>query len=149
MIAISLWSCYQFLVILIILFMLTKSWNLVSIGQNCLGTAHPHAKLTLVTVLIDPPSYWSPNITLGTQPSLVPHLIGSPNVALVTGFSLVPHHIGPPRKPWLHFSLPPPILLIPQCDTLVTQFSLVSYFIDPPPQCNLGYTVFNLIGPQT
>ena len=33
MIAIYLWSCYLFLVILIILFNQTKSWNLVWFGQ--------------------------------------------------------------------------------------------------------------------
>ena len=47
-------------------------------------------------VLIGPPSHWSPNVTLSTLFSLVPHLIGPPNVTLVIQFSLVSHLIGPP-----------------------------------------------------
>ena len=44
MIAISLWSCYQFLVILAPFSLQTMSWNFISIGQNSFGTANPHGK---------------------------------------------------------------------------------------------------------
>ena len=47
------------------------------------------------TVLIGPPSHWSPNATLISQ------------------FSLVPHLIGPRMRPWLHSSHWSPISLIP------------------------------------
>ena len=100
------------------------------------------------TVLIGPPSHWSPSLTPSTLLfSLVPHLIAppppprnlsypaligppsywSPNVTLVIQFSLVPHLIAPPPPP------PPPV-------TFPSLLSLVSLV----PQCNPGYTV--LIG---
>ena len=83
------------------------------------------------TVLIGPPSHWSPSLTLSTL------------------FSLVPHLIGPPMRPWLHSSHWSPISLVPQSNpfytvltgppsqwspnaTLITQFSLVPHLIGPP-----------------
>ena len=52
-------------------------------------------------VPIDRPSHWSPNVTLVTQLSLVPHLIGYglPLVTFPTLLSLVPHLIGPISGP--------------------------------------------------
>ena len=167
------------------------------------------------TVLIGPPSHWSPDVTPAIHFSLVPHLIGppmqpwlymshwppismvpqcnpgytvligppshwSPNVILVIQFSLVPHLIGPPMQPWLYMSHWSPISMVPQCNPgytvligppsqwshnviLVIQFSLVPHLIGPTmqpwlymshwspismvPQCNPGYTV--LIGPPS
>ena len=81
------------------------------------------------TVLIGPPSHWSPNVTLNIQFSLiVPHLIGppmrpwlhsshwSPNATSVIQFSLVPHLIGPPMLPWFHSYHCSSISLVLECD---------------------------------
>ena len=81
------------------------------------------------TVLIVPPSHWSPSLTLSTLYPLVAHLIGPPshwfpNATLVIQFSLVPHFIGPPMWHWLHSSHWSTISLIPSV-TPPTQLSLV------------------------
>ena len=91
------------------------------------------------TVLIGPPSHWSPSLTISTL------------------FSLVPHLIDPPMRPWLHSSHWSPISLVPQCDpdytvligppshwypivTLSTLFSLVPHLVSstmlPFPPCS-------------
>ena len=44
-------------------------WSPISLVPQC---NHGH------TVLIGPPSHWSPNVTLVIKFSLVPHLIGPP-----------------------------------------------------------------------
>ena len=83
------------------------------------------------TVLIGPPSHWSPPVTFPSLLSLVSLvfqcnpgytvLIGSPShwspsLTPSTLFSLVPHLIGPPMWPWLHSSHWSPISLVPQCN---------------------------------
>ena len=80
------------------------------------------------TVLIGPPSHWSPDVTLAIH------------------FSLVPHLIGPPMQPWLYSSHWSPISLVPRCNPGYT------LLIGPPshwsPNTTLaGYTV--LIGPPS
>ena len=96
------------------------------------------------TILISPPSHWSPSQTLSTLFLLVPHLIGPPmrpwlhsshwsislvpNATLVIQFSLIPHLIDPPMRPWLQFSLVRH-LIGPPSVTPATQFSLVPRLI--------------------
>ena len=84
------------------------------------------------TVLIGPPSHWSPPPvtfpSLLSMVSMVPQcnpgytvLIGSPShwspsLTPSTLVSLVPHLIDPQMRPWLHSSHWSPISLVPQCD---------------------------------
>ena len=94
----------------------------------------PQSNPVYPVVLIGPPSHWSPNVTLSTL------------------FSLVPHLIGPPMQPWLYSSHWSPISLVPQSNpvypvvligppshcpppplvTFPTLLSLVPHLIGPP-----------------
>ena len=125
-------------------------WSPISLVPQC----NP-----VYTVLIGPPSHWSPKVTLVIQFSLAPHLIGppvepfypvligppshwSPKVTLIIKFSLVHHLIGPPMRPWLHSCHWSPISLVPKCNPVYT------VLIGPPshwyPNVTLS-TLFSLV----
>ena len=112
------------------------------------------------TVLIGPPSHWSPPVTfpsLLSLVSLVPEcnpgytvLIGSPShwfpsLTPSTLFSLVPHLIGPPMRPWLHSSHWFPISLVSQRRPWLHSSHWFPILLVP--QCDHDYTV--LIGPPS
>ena len=113
------------------------------------------------TVLIGPPSHWSPNVILVIRFSLVPHLIGpSPPVTFPSLLSLV--SLVPQCNPGYTVLIGSPSHWSPSL-TPSTLFSLVPHLIGPPmrpwlhsshwspislvPQCNPGYTV--LMGPPS
>ena len=72
-------------------------WSPISLVPRLIGPPSHRSHISLVpqcdpdyTVLIGPPSHWSPNVTLVIEFSLVPHLIESRNGPPATG----PHLFG-------------------------------------------------------
>ena len=129
----------------------SSHWSPISLVPQC---DHDY------TVLIGPPSHWSPSLTPSTLFSLVPHLSLVPQCN--PGYTAL---IGPPSH-WSPFVTFPTLCIGPPSHwspnvTLVIQFSLVSHLIGPPmwpwlcsshwspistvPRCSPDYTV--LIGP--
>ena len=119
-------------------FMPCSHWSPISLVRHChplcpvlIGSPIslvPHCH-PLYPVLIGPPSHWSPNVTLFTL------------------FSLVPHLIGPPMQPWLYSSHWSPISLVPQSNPVYPVVLIGPPSHCPPPPCNLSYPA--LIGPPS